>query len=149
MADRIRKVNYCYLTVPSRSGHGTRVLGELREAGVDLLAFSGFPAKAGKAQLDLVTDDMTGVRRVARKNEWKLSKTKKGFLIQGDDAIGAVQRHTEKLAREKISVTAADAVSAGKGRYGMVMWVKPKDYSRAAKAVLSHPSAALQRKRRA
>ncbi len=135
MAGRVRKVNYCYLTVPSRSGHGARVLGELKDAGVNLLAFSGFPAKGGKAQLDLVTDDMAGVRQVARKNDWRLSKTKKGFLVQGVDGVGAVHRHTRKLADKKISVTAADAVAAGGGRYGMVLWVKPKDYSRAAKAL--------------
>ena len=135
MADRVRKVNYCYLTVPSRAGQGARVLDELQNAGVNLLAFSGFPGKGGKAQLDLVTDGMTDVRRVARKNDWRLSKTKKGFLIQGVDAAGAVQRHTRKLAEKKINVTAADAVAAGKGRYGMVLWVKPKDYSRAARAL--------------
>ena len=135
MADRVRKVSYCYLTVPRRSGHGARVLGELKDAGVSLQAFSGFPTKGGKAQLDLVTDNMAGVRRVARKNHWRLSKTKKGFLVQGADTVGAVERHTRRLADTKISVTAADAVAAGKGRYGMVLWVKPKDYSRAAKAL--------------
>jgi hypothetical protein len=32
-------------------------------------------------------------------------------------------------------VTASNAISAGAGRYGMVVWVKPKDYARAAKAL--------------
>jgi len=35
----------------------------------------------------------------------------------------------------RINVTAADAVSGGKGRYGMIIWVKPKDYARAARAL--------------
>jgi hypothetical protein len=135
MADRVRKVNYCYLTVPTRAGQGAKVLGELRDAGVDLLAFTGFPAKGGKAQLDLVTQDMAGVRRVARKNDWRLSATKKGFLVQGNDKLGAVHRHVQKLADLKINVTAADAVAAGQGRYGMLLWVKPKDYARAARAL--------------
>ncbi|MHC4383718.1 MAG: hypothetical protein ACYS0J_12890 [Planctomycetota bacterium] len=38
MADRVRKVNYCYMTVPARAGHGAKILGELKDAGVDLLA---------------------------------------------------------------------------------------------------------------
>jgi hypothetical protein len=78
---------------------------------------------------------MAGVRRVARVNDWKLSKTKKGFLVQGDDKPGAVHRHVQKLADQKINVTAADAIAAGKGRYGMILWVKPKDYARAARVL--------------
>ncbi len=135
MADRVRKVNYCYVTVGARAGQGAAVLGELRAAGVNLLAFSGFPIGGRKAQLDLVTEDMAGVRRVARDNGWRLSKTKKGFLIQGSDQVGACHRQAKKLADAKINVTAIDGVSAGKGRYGMVLWVKPKDYARAARAL--------------
>ena len=135
MADRVRKVNYCYLTVPTRAGHGARVLGELKDADVNLLAFSGFPAKGGKAQLDLLTDDLAAVRRVARQNGWGLSPSKKAFLVQGDDKLGAIHRHIERLADRRINVTAADAVAAGRGRYGMILWVKPKDYARAARAL--------------
>jgi hypothetical protein len=135
MADRVRKVNYCYLTVPARAGQGAKVLGQLKDAGVDLLAFTGFPTKAGKAQIDLVAQDMAGVRRVARKNDWRLSANKKGFLVQGSDKVGAVHRHVQKLADLRINVTAADAVAAGQGRYGMLLWVKPKDYARAARAL--------------
>jgi len=133
MADRVRKVNYCYAKVSARAGQGAAVLEELRNAGVNLLAFSGFPIGGGKAQLDLVSEDMTGVRRVARKNGWRLSKTKKGFLVQGDDRVGACHRHLQKLADQKINVTAADALAAGKGRYAMILWVKPKVYARAAR----------------
>ncbi len=135
MADRVRNVHYCYVTVPARAGQGAKVLGELKEAGVELLAFTGFPTKAGKAQLDLVAGTMAPLRRVARKNGWRLSAAKKGFLVQGDDKLGAVHRHIQKLADRRINVTAADAITAGKGRYGMLLWVKPKDYSRAARAL--------------
>jgi hypothetical protein len=135
MADRVNKINYCYLMVPNRPGQGPKVLRELREAGVNLLACSGFPGRAGKAQLDLIPERMAELRRVARANGWKLSLAKKGFLVQGDDRVGAVHQHLQRLADAKINVTAADAVAAGDGRYGMILWVKPKDYGRAAKAL--------------
>ena len=51
------------------------------------------------------------------------------------DLSSLVHHHVERLAQERISVTAADAVSAGKGRYGMILWVKPKDYNRAARTL--------------
>ncbi len=135
MADRVRRVNYSYVKVPNRAGQGVRVLDALTRAGVDLLAFSAFPERGGKTQVDLVTDDLAGVRRVARQNSWRLSDAKRGFLIQGDDRVGAVHRQIKKLADAKVNVTAADAVAAGKGRYGMILWVKPKDIPRAAKAL--------------
>ena len=89
MAHRVRKVNYCYVTVPSRAGQGVNILGELKAAGVNLLAFSGFPTKKGKAQLDLIAINMSPIKRVAKNNGWRLSKVKKGFLAQGNDEIGA------------------------------------------------------------
>ncbi|NIM48800.1 MAG: hypothetical protein GTO22_06000 [Gemmatimonadales bacterium] len=135
MADRVKKVNYCYLKVPNRAGQGDKILGQLREGAVNLLAYSGFPIGGGKAQLDFVPEDMAAFRSVARKNGWRVSKVKKGFLITGPDRAGAAHRHISKLAAAKINITAADAVAAGKGRYGMILWVKPNQYGRAARAL--------------
>ena len=87
MADSVRRVTYCNTTVSSRAGQGAKVLAELKSAGVNLTAFTGFPVRGGKAQLDFVTENMAAVRRVARKNGWRLSKTKKGFLITGKDEV--------------------------------------------------------------
>jgi len=135
MADRVRKVSYCYLTVPNRAGQGAKVLRAVKGAGVNLLAYSGFPVKGGKAQLDFVVNSAARLGRLAKKSGWRLSKPKRAFLIQGEDKVGAVYRQVQKLADKKISVTAAQGVSAGKGSYGMILWVKAKDYSRAARAL--------------
>ena len=40
-----------------------------------------------------------------------------------------------RLADARINVTAVDAVTAGAGRYGVILWVKPRDYARAARAL--------------
>ncbi len=125
MADRVKKIKYCYVTVPSRAGQGKKILDELKAADVNLLAFSGFPSKGGKAQLDLVPQNMTALRQLARKNGWRLSKVKKGFLIQGTDRIGAAMSHMKKLAAKYIIITGADAFKAGAWRYGMLMGLNP------------------------
>ena len=80
MAQRVRKVNYCYIKVSARAGQGAKVLGTLKDAGIDLLAFTGFPTGGGKAQLDLVADKMAPIQRIAKNNGWQVSKNKKGFL---------------------------------------------------------------------
>jgi hypothetical protein len=135
MADQVRKANYCYVKVPHRAGQGVAVLTALADAGINLIAYSGFPAGGGKAQLDFVAEDAGAVRRVAQRHGWRVSPTKKCFVIRGEDRLGAVLRHLDKLAKAGISVTAADAVTAGNRRYGMLLWVKPRDYARAARAL--------------
>ncbi len=93
MADRIRKVTYYYTLVPNRPGAGARILRPLREAGVNLLAFSGFPAGT-KAQLDFVPADGAAFRRAMRQAGVTLSAKKTGFLVEGADRVGACSRLT-------------------------------------------------------
>jgi hypothetical protein len=135
MATRTKKVNYCYLKVPNRAGHGAKVLAALSDAGVNLLMYSGFPMGGGKAQLDFVTDDPGALRRVARREGWRLSKNKKAFLIQGDDTPGAVHRIVDRLAKAGINITAAQAIAAGRKRFGMILWVNQNNYAKAARAL--------------
>ncbi len=132
MADDIRRVDYFYLQVPNKAGEGARALGVLREAGVNLLAFSGFPSGRG-AQMDFVPEDAAAFRAAAKQAKWKLTGPKKAFLIAGDDRPGVVADVLQKLADAKINVTAVDAACAGGGRYGAILWVAPRDVTRAAK----------------
>ena len=129
-----KKVRYVALKVPSRAGQGAAVLEAVAKAGIDLDAFTGFP-EGGRAQIDLVTDDLGKLRRVAKAQGWRLSPVKRGFVIQGRDRVGAVHRQLAKLAKAGVNVTAVDAVSAGRGRFGMVLWVKPRDHAKAARAL--------------
>ena len=135
MADRVRKINYCYTKVPNYAGQGEEALRAWRDAGVNLLAYSAFPIAGRKAQMDFIPENMSAFKKVARKQGWRLSKVKKGFLITGQERLGAVHRHFAKLSDAKINITAADALAAGKGRYGMLLWVRPKQYARAARAL--------------
>jgi hypothetical protein len=130
-----RKVSYVDIKAPNRAGQAAAVLKAVADAGISLQAFTGFPDRAGQAQIDLVTDDIAKLRRVAKAQGWRLSPVKRGFLIQGEDRVGAVQRQLAKLARSGVNVTAVDAVTAGRGRFGMILWVKPRDTARAARAL--------------
>ena len=131
MAETVRTLDYFYVTVPNKPGEGARALGVLRDAGVNLIAFSGFPQGRG-AQLDFVPDDPATFKAAARKAKWKVTGPKRAFLIDGDDRPGAGAELMGKLAEAKINVTAIDAVCAGGGRYGVILWVAPRDVKRAA-----------------
>jgi hypothetical protein len=132
MASTIRKVDYFYTMVPNRAGQAAKILAGLAAAGVDLVAFSGFPSGKG-SQLDLVPADSTKLRRAAKTMDLKLSKRKSGFLVQGDDRVGALTRIASALAVARINITAIDAVTAGRGRYGAIFWVKPQSVAKAAR----------------
>ncbi len=132
MTDLVRKADYFYVQVADQAGAGAMYLKALRETGVNLLAFTGFPS-GRKAQIDFVPEDTAAFRAAAKRNKWKLSARKTVFLVQGDDRLGAIQEVIGKLAAAKISITALDAVTAGGGRYGAMFWVKPRDVAKAAR----------------
>ena len=134
MADTVRRIQYFYVEAPDKPGEGAKLLTMLKEAGVDLLAFSGFP-KGRRAQIDFVPVDPAAFRAAARKAKLKLAGPKTAFLAQGEDRPGVVAELTAKLAEAKINVTALDAVAAGAGRYGAILWVKPGDVTRATRVL--------------
>ncbi len=130
----IRKVDYFAMQVSNRSGEAHRMLVMLRRAKVNLLAFTGFPSGRG-AQVDFVPANTKAFLKVARSAGWKVGKAKRGFLIQGKDTPGALDTTIAKLARAKINVTAVDGVAAGGRRFGAILWVKSKDFGKAARTL--------------
>lgn len=130
MAETVRTADYFYVMVPDKPGEGARVLGELRSAGVNLVAYSGFPSGRG-AQLDVVPTDPAAFKAVAKQRKWKVKGPKRAFLIEGDDRVGACAEILGRLAAAKINVTAMDALAGG-GRYAAILWVKPRDVKKTA-----------------
>ena len=134
MASTVRKIDYFAMNVPNRRGEAARILDSLREQGVNLLAFTGFPDKRG-AQIDFVPENTAAFKAAARRAKLVLRAKKSGFLVQGDDRPGALSRVLDKLAEARINVTAVDAVCAGKNRFGALLWVKQKDVTKAKRAL--------------
>jgi hypothetical protein len=132
MGDTIRKVDYYYVTVPNTAGQGAKILAALAAEGANLLAFTGFPS-GRKAQLDFIPEDAAQFQKAARTLKLALSRKKTGFLLQGEDRVGALSGALGKLAEAKISVTAVDAVASGDGKYGALLWVKPENVNKAAR----------------
>jgi hypothetical protein len=132
--DTIRKVDYFAMDVADKPGEAARILQSLRGAGVNLLAFSGFP-NGRRAQLDFMPEDSAAFKAAAKRIGLKLKPKKSGFLVQGEDRRGAVGEIMSRLAAARINVTAIDAVCSGMGRYGAILWVKPPQVTKAAQAL--------------
>lgn len=130
----IRKASYYSMKVPQRPGAGAQLLGELKKAKVNLLAFTGFPA-AGGAQVDFIPKDNAKFTQAARKAKLKLSARKTVFLASGADKVGALTSILNRLAKAKINLVSLQAVTAGSGRFGAMFWVKPKDVAKASRVL--------------
>ena len=132
--DSIQVVDYFYVMTAHKPGVGAAMLGELRRSGVNLLAFTGFPSGRG-AQIDFVPESAQAFRDVAKRAKWKVKGPKRAFLIAGEDRTGVVAELMTRLAEAKINVTAVDALCAGAGRYGAILWVAPRDVKKASQVL--------------
>jgi len=130
----VRKASYYSTKVLQRPGSGAQLLGELKKAKVNLLAFTGFPAGGG-AQVDFIPKDNAKFAKAARKAKMKLSARKTVFLASGADKVGALTNILNRLAKAKINLVSLQAVTAGSGRFGAMFWVKAKDVARAARVL--------------
>lgn len=135
MDDSIKKVDYFAVEIPNRPGEAARALGAIAQAGVNLLALTGFPTGARRSQLDFIPEDSVAFRKAIKSAGLKVGARKTGFLIQGEDRPGAVAGILQKIGDAGINVTAIDALCAGAGRYGAIFWVKPEDVRKAVKVV--------------
>jgi hypothetical protein len=122
------------MNAPNRPGTAVSLLNILKDAKVNLLAFTGFP-HGRQSQIDFIPANSTALKTAAKRAGIKLNARKTAFLVEGDDKIGAVLAVLSTLAQAKINVTAIDAVCAGKGRFGAILWVKQQHVNKAAKAL--------------
>ncbi len=134
MSDMVRVVEYFYIEAGDKPGEGARALRHLEESGINLVAFHGFP-KGRRSQLNFVPSDPAAFKAAAKRARWKVTGPKKAFAIDGDDRVGALTDYFARLGDAKINITATDAVSAGAGRFGAILWVKGRDVKRAARVL--------------
>ena len=135
MANSVQKLDYFAVDVAHRPGEGARLLSAIADAGVNLVAATGFPRGEAEGQVDFVPADPGAFREAAERAGIKLRGPKTVFIIQGADQPGALAEPLRRLAEADINVIAADAVSAGQGRFGALLWVKTEDVERAATAL--------------
>jgi len=128
----IRRADYYTMKVSQRPGAGAKLLAAMKAAGVNLLAFTGFPSGGG-AQVDFIPDNSARFRVAVKRAGLRVSKRKTVFLVRGSDRVGALTGVLGKLASKKINLVALSAIAAGNGRYGMLFWVKPGDVGRTSR----------------
>jgi hypothetical protein len=135
MAATIKAVDYFYVMVKDRPGEACRLLSQLAEAKINLLAFSAIPAGANQTQLVIFPEHAANLARAAEENDLALTRGQRAFLVQGDDRLGALVDVHQKLCDSEINVISSYGVTDGKGGYGCVLYVRPEDFDRATVAL--------------
>ena len=131
MADDIRVVDHYSASIPNKVGEGARVLGALRDAGVNLIAFWGYKHGAGRAQLEFIPENGATFVAAAKKAKLRLRRST-ALFIHGDDRPGAIADMLAKLAAARINVAAVQAVCGGGGSYGTIVFLLPAAAQKAA-----------------
>ncbi len=132
---KIRKVDYFYTTVQDLPGEAYKLLSLLSTIGVNLLAFTTVPMGPTTTQLSIFPEDSLKMSDTAKKAGLKLDGPHSAFLVQGDDALGALVSIHERLYEARVNVFASSGVSDGKGGYGYLLYVRREEYERAASAL--------------
>src|SRR6266481_1778987 len=112
MADEIRVVEHYSASILNKVGEGARVLGTLRDTGVNLIAFWGYKHGAGRAQLEFIPEDSATFLAAAKQAKLRLRKST-ALYIHGPDRPGAIADILGKLAGARINVAAVQGVCGG------------------------------------
>ncbi len=135
MAFSIRRVDYYYATVENEPGEGYALLTQLAGLGINLLAFTAVPVGPTRTQLALFPEDPAKMTDAARKAGLTLDGPHHALLVRGDDELGAIAGIHTKLHQANAHVYASSCVTDGRGSYGYVLYIRPDDFDRAAKAL--------------
>jgi hypothetical protein len=135
MAFRIRRVQYYYANVRDELGAAYRVLSQLADLGVNLLAFTAVPSGPALAQFALFPEDPNKLVAEARAAQLPLDGPYHALLVQGDDELGALASVHERLFEVGVDIYASAGVTDGRGSFGYVVYVREDQFERAADAL--------------
>ncbi len=135
MAFTIRSVEYYYANVRDELGAAYRVLSQLTELGVKLLAFTAVPSGPSLAQFALFPEDPNKLVALGRAAGLPLDGPYHALLVQGDAELGALAGVHEQLVGAGVDIYASSGVTDGRGSFGYVVYVREEQFEKAANAL--------------
>jgi len=128
MSTQVRRVDYFYTALEDQPGEAYRVLAQLAEMGVDLLAITSVPVGPQRTQMTLFPADSSKLQEIAKQAGMRLDGPHPALLAQGEDKLGAVADLHAKLGSAGVNVFASNGVTDGRGSFGYVLYVRPEQY---------------------
>ncbi len=135
MPTSIKSVEYFRAIVQDQPGEAYQLLSNLKNQGVNLLAFNVAPLGEENCELIVFPEEPEHLGRVAADAKLQLVGPQKAFVVQGDDELGVLAEIHRKLFERNVNVDASNGVSDGRGGYGYVIYVRASDYDQAAEVL--------------
>ena len=129
----VKKIVVHCVEVEDKPGGLQSLLAQAASANVDFQCFAAFSAGGGKGQIYLSAKDEGALKACTEKAGIETT-TAAGFIISGDDKVGAVAEALKGLADAGINGVAGAAMVCD-GSYHMLVVVNAADGEAAAKAL--------------
>jgi hypothetical protein len=135
MAIRILKAQYFYTSVQDQPGEAYKLLGQLENIGVNLLAFTAIPMGEDRTQFTLFPEDTNELQQAAENAGLTLDGPHAALIVQGDDELGALTDLHRKLYQANVNVYTSSGVTDGKGSFGYVVYIRAEEMDKAVSAL--------------
>jgi hypothetical protein len=135
MAIKIQKAEYFYTSVQDQPGEAYKLLGQLENIGVNLLAFTAIPMGQERTQFTLFPEDINDLQQAAENAGLTLDGPYPALLVQGDDELGALTDLHKKLYQANVNVYTSSGVTDGRGSFGYVLYVRAEEMDKAVSAL--------------
>lgn len=135
LAPNIRRAEYYYTSVKDEPGEAFKFLDGLAGQGVNLLAFSAVPTGHLTTQLMIFPDESSNLLSLAKKAGLNLFGPNQAFVVNGSNELGALRQIHSLLYQANINIQASNGVTTSKDNYGYIIYVRPEDFERAARAL--------------
>jgi hypothetical protein len=135
MSYSIRRVEYYYTSVRDRPGAAYKLLAQMAEMGLNMVAFTAVPMGPMHTQLTIFPEDPALMSAMAQRAGMRVDGPHPAFLVQGDDELGALAEIHQTLYQSNVNVYASTGVTDGSGTFGYLVYVRAEDFDRASKAL--------------
>jgi hypothetical protein len=135
VAYTIRPVRYYYASVHDDDAGAPRILNQLEEVGVNLLAFAVVPSSSSEIQFAIVPEDPGKLAAEAARAGVPLEGPHHAFLVQGDDHLGELASVHRRLLAANVDIYSSSGVSDGRGSFGYIVFVREDQFASAVEAL--------------
>ena len=135
VAYAVRPVDYFYASLRDDDAGAVRVLNQLEEIGVELLAFAVVPQSASQVQFAIVPEDPGKLTAEAARAGVPLEGPHHALLVQGDDRLGVLASVHRRLLAANVDVFSSGGVSDGRGSFSYVVFVREDQFAAAVEAL--------------
>lgn len=135
MAFDARKVQYFHANLTGGSDNAYDTLTQIASLGANLLALVSVPMGPDTIQFTLFAENPRKLQSIARDAGLALDGPHEAVLVQGVDELGAIARVHVLMREAGIDCYASSGVTDGHGYFGYILYVRPGEADKAAKAL--------------